>query len=89
VTRRSLFAPLIALALLPQGAPAQAIDGKAAFEKLKGLAGTWSDPDSRAAGLWSAFLCSVAPALISHRLRSDVLSVATKEDECSQTAKSC
>jgi hypothetical protein len=51
MTRRSLFAGLSALALLPQGAPAQTIDGKAAFEKLKGLAGTWSDPDSRTAGL--------------------------------------
>jgi hypothetical protein len=42
--KRAFFAGVIALALLPRGVSGQTIEGKAAFEKLKGLAGTWSGP---------------------------------------------
>jgi hypothetical protein len=44
MNRRS-FAFVVALALAAASpAAAQTIDGKAAFQKLKGLAGTWSGP---------------------------------------------
>lgn len=42
--RRSSMAALLAIALIPAGTSAQSLDGKAAFEKLKGLAGTWTGP---------------------------------------------
>lgn len=44
MNRRSLVASLFALALAAPPAFAQTIDGKGAFEKLKGLASTWSGP---------------------------------------------
>ncbi len=42
MNRRSLVASLFALALAVTPGFAQTIDGKAALDKLKGLAGTWS-----------------------------------------------
>jgi hypothetical protein len=50
MSRRSLFAGLIALAFVSTSASAQTLDGKAAFQKLKGLAGTWSGPIGSATG---------------------------------------
>jgi hypothetical protein len=51
LNRRSLVASLLlGAALIPAGASAQSIEGRAAFEKLKGLAGTWSGPIGAANG---------------------------------------
>lgn len=46
----SLFLGAALAAALPLGAQAQAIDGMAAFDQLKGLAGTWSGPIGSATG---------------------------------------
>lgn len=55
MNRRSLFLGLLCALVLSPAASAQtsavrAIDGKAAFEKLKSLAGTWSGPVGDANG---------------------------------------
>lgn len=55
MNRRSLILALLSALVLPPVASAQtsavpAIDGKAAFEKLKGLAGVWSGPIGVASG---------------------------------------
>ncbi|MBX7185542.1 MAG: hypothetical protein K1Y01_10400 [Vicinamibacteria bacterium] len=44
------FVFIAALALAPAGLRAQTTDGKAAFQKLKGLAGTWTGPIGSATG---------------------------------------
>jgi hypothetical protein len=50
MNRNHLLAVLLAAGLIPADAAAQTLDGRTAFERLTGLAGTWSGPLGTADG---------------------------------------